>query len=444
MATALAPSPYEEHRTYVLAVLRRRCGWLDRSEQEGLLHDAYVVLLEKQRDGVIDLDAMRPPQVRAYLTQTALNKALDEGKRAGRKRSVALDDNAMELPDEQPEADELLARTFDEARMREIVAELPERQQLIVKLRFFLGHSPAEVQRYLGVTERAYRRDLERAMSLLAERYDLVRSGTFCQSRRSLILGYVSGISGPTRASHARRHLATCPSCAHWAGELREAARAAGALVPLPLASVVADERWQRLRSLGHGLGTLRDRFADLVGGARDHVTQLVVRADPDSLSRLSGMRPGAVTALVAGCLSLGSTATYCALSGLPHPISALIGVSQPHHAHRAAARTSASAAAGSSATLPASAPLPTAAKHPAAPTSTPTRPLTQHQRAVQRQRQTAPEFGVEGGGTSAPSPAPTAPSPSASTASSSSTPASASGGSSGASSGTWGSEFGP
>jgi RNA polymerase sigma factor (sigma-70 family) len=212
-------TPYEEHREYVLAVLARRCNWLDPSDREALLHDAYTVLLEKQRDQKLDPAAMRPLQVRAYLTQTALNKAMDEGKRAGRRRSVSLDDEAVgvEPMDPQGALDESLVSRFDDAWVREIVAELPTRQQTVVKLRFFFDRSPQEIQQYLGVTERVYRRDLERAARHIARRYELVRDGAFCESRRSLILAYVRGVAGPNRTREARRHLDNCPGCASWA-----------------------------------------------------------------------------------------------------------------------------------------------------------------------------------------------------------------------------------
>jgi RNA polymerase sigma factor (sigma-70 family) len=222
MVTVIPTStPYEEHREYVLAVLARRCGWLDPSDREALLHDAYAVLLEKQRDHKLDLPAMRPPQMRAYLTQTALNKAMDEGKRAGRRRSVSLDDEAVGVDPTDPRGplDETVASRFDDARVREIVAELPARQQTVVKLRFYLDRSPQEIQQYLGVTERVYRRDLERAARHIAHRYELVRAGVFCETRRSLILAYVTGVAGPNRTREARRHLDSCPGCANWAAE---------------------------------------------------------------------------------------------------------------------------------------------------------------------------------------------------------------------------------
>jgi RNA polymerase sigma factor (sigma-70 family) len=211
-------TPYEQFRDYVLAVLSRRCGWLDPSDREALLHDAYAVFLEKQRDGLLDTRSMLPAQVRAYLTQTALNKAMDEGKRAGRRRSVSLDNEDLGIDPVDPERDldDRVASSFDVARIREIVAELPERQQMIIKLRFFFERTPDETQHYLGVTERVYRRELERASRHIAQRVELVRSGTFCESRHSLLLAYVTGIAGPHRIAEARRHVATCPGCASW------------------------------------------------------------------------------------------------------------------------------------------------------------------------------------------------------------------------------------
>lgn len=215
---------YEQHRDYVLAVLGRRCGWLDPSDREALLHDAYAVYLEKQNSGRLDAERMCSRQIRAYLTQTALNKAMDEGKRANRRRLTSLDDPGLGLDPVDPgrELDDRLAARFDEARVREIVAELPERQQLVIKLRFFFDRTPQEIQRYLGITERVYRRELERASRRLAEHFEMLREGKFCESRRSLILAYLTGIAGPNRTLGARRHLKSCPACASWAADLRE------------------------------------------------------------------------------------------------------------------------------------------------------------------------------------------------------------------------------
>src|SRR5262249_42428295 len=139
-----------------------------------------------------------------------------------------------------------------------------ERQQVIVKLRFFFDRTPEEIQRYLGVTERVYRRELERAMRQVAERFELVRNGRFCESRRSLILAYVAGIAGPNRMVEARRHLADCPGCARWAMQMRERTRDLAAALPLPAVVARPDSG-----------GGLRHRLLEVVVGAKQHAASV-------------------------------------------------------------------------------------------------------------------------------------------------------------------------
>lgn len=406
-----AATPYEQHRDYVLAVLGRRCRWLEEDEREAMLHEAYAVFLQKQRDGVLDADAMRPQQVRAYLTQTAINKAMDDGSRARRTRSVALEEaGGLEVPDQRPEVVERLERSYDADRVREIVDELPARQQAVVKLRFFLDLTPTEIQQYLGITERVYRREVERALRALSDHVDLVRRGTSCDQRRSLILAYVAGIAGPHRVQVARRHLATCPGCAAWAGRLRGTAHHAGAVIPLPVAGEVAgsDDRWWA--GLGHAFGQLRD-----------HVLGLAARTDPATSSVLGAARPGAVAAVVAGCLTVGGT-TYCAVDGVP----GLLRHSPPTHT-----RTQERAAAPRTATTTARRPEPTVTtKTVAAVATRPTKTTPKRHRAAstastsaskgstasarRTEVETASEFGIEASGTTTRTPATSAPQASA------------------------------
>ena len=162
-------SLYEEHRAYVLAVLARRCGWLGADEHEAIFHDAYAVMLEKACDGRLELAEMHANQVRAYLTRTAIHKALDEGKRAERSRTEPI----AELDPAEPE---LGPRADDAAAVRALVDELPRPCRAVIKLRFFLGRTPDEVQAILGLTPRAYRRELERGRRYVYERFERDRS----------------------------------------------------------------------------------------------------------------------------------------------------------------------------------------------------------------------------------------------------------------------------
>ncbi|MBS1679771.1 MAG: sigma-70 family RNA polymerase sigma factor [Actinobacteria bacterium] len=314
---------YEEHRDYVLAVLRRRCGWLATDEREALFHDAYAVLLEKERDGELDPSTMHGNQVRAYLTQTALFKALDEGKRAERNRSAPLEDAGAFEEDASRPLEDSVSAELEGARVREIVAELPRRRQAIVKLRFFFERTPDEIQDLLGVSSRVYRRELERAVKQIADRYELVREGTFCDSKRSLLLAFVAGLAGPGRAREARAHLETCPACASWTMEMRATTRRAAAFLPLPALTGLGS----RSARFGDALGWARDHLSSLLTGAKQNAAALAGRVDTGAGGYLAGTRPGAVVATVIGCAAIGGGA-YCAVDGVPRGlIDALPGV---------------------------------------------------------------------------------------------------------------------
>lgn len=163
---------YQEHRRYVLSVLSRRCRWLEPSRREDLLHDAFVVLLEKHQNGVLQIDLMPPGQVRAYLTQTALHKALDERKRASRRRSVSLDaEEQGELSSTEATIEERVIARDDARRLSDAVADLPERRRRVVKLRYYLGYGPQQVQRQLGVSRDVYRHELERGTRAVVQAF---------------------------------------------------------------------------------------------------------------------------------------------------------------------------------------------------------------------------------------------------------------------------------
>ncbi len=309
----------------MLAVLARRCGWLDPSDREALFHDAYALVLEKEQQGQLDLEQMHERQVRAYLIQTSLNKALDEGKRAERRLTTALDDDAAGQPDVAERLEERVVSAMEGAPVREIVAELPARQQAIVKLRFYFERSPQEVQKLLGMTERTYRRQLERAMKKMAARYELVLSGEWCEDHRSLIIAYVGGLADAEELRLARAHLKGCPGCARMAAELRLATRRTAALLPLP-AIPFADGPLIRLAD---GANALRDVATELVHGAARHVASLFSRVDPAAVTYATTARPGALSATLAACVVLGGTTSYCVVEGVPGPLRAALGVEQ-------------------------------------------------------------------------------------------------------------------
>jgi RNA polymerase sigma factor (sigma-70 family) len=135
-----------------------------------MVQEAYATLMAKQRDGLLDTERMHPSQVRAYIARTALHKALDEGKRAWRRRVAPLD-HAEDAIDERRAPEAELDALLEAERLREILAVLSDRQQAIVKLRFYMDQTPQQIIRRLGVTERTYRRELERAKRTIRDRY---------------------------------------------------------------------------------------------------------------------------------------------------------------------------------------------------------------------------------------------------------------------------------
>jgi RNA polymerase sigma factor (sigma-70 family) len=317
-----AVTPYEEHKGYVLRVLALRCGWIEQTEREGLYHEAYAVLLDKQRRTELDVEAMTGQQVRAYLLQTALHKALDEGKRAERRLTEPLERRGLDQPDPTDQLDALSAEV-DAAAVREIVAGLPERARAIVKLRFYFDRKPREIRRLLGISARAYDKEYARAVGRIAERYELVRQGRWCESRRSVVLAYVAGIAGPRKTVEARMHLRSCPGCARMAVELREAAERAAAMMPLPDLAL----RRGPLERAADAMGPVREGLVDLGAAAKQQLATLAGRA-PDP-TPLAGARPGAATAVIAGCLAFSGGATYCAVEGIPDPLRASFGAEQ-------------------------------------------------------------------------------------------------------------------
>jgi RNA polymerase sigma factor (sigma-70 family) len=351
-ARATTATGYIGHRQHVLGILGRRCPWLDEGDRENVFHDAYAIMLEKERDGTLDTAGMHPAQVSAYLVQTALHRALDEGRRAWRRRSVPLDvDEDAYADNDAAPLEDLVKDEGDRARIAEIVAELPERQQAIIKLRFFFDRAPAEIQRFLGLTERVYRRELERAMNHIGDRFSLVLRGDFCESRRSVILAYVAGIAGPTRALDARRHLATCRGCAQWAGELRTAAEGLAAVLPLPPMTRLFEPHiglWER------GMAALHDAKQTLLGWALRDGTTAVAPA--------GGARPGAVAAVVAVAIAGGGS--VIAVPATREAVKDAISRDDPREPRRVAATAT---------PRPVMTVAPTATPPPAAPAATPT-----------------------------------------------------------------------
>lgn len=156
----IVPLVYEQLRAIAHRQLTRRPqgGTL---ETTGLVHEAYLKVVDQARVGVQDRAhflALASLAMRHVLVDRA--KARRRLKRGGDGRRITLDEDGIAVED-QPEA--LLQ--LDEALGR--LAEIEPRLARVVECRFFGGLTEEEVAEALGVTVRTVQRDWAKARMLL-------------------------------------------------------------------------------------------------------------------------------------------------------------------------------------------------------------------------------------------------------------------------------------
>lgn len=156
----LVPHVYEQLR----AIAHRQLGQRPNGgtlETTGLVHEAYLRVVEQSRVGVHDRAhflALSSLAMRHVLVDRA--RAQRRLKRGGECRRITLDGDRIAV-DDQPEA--LLQ--LDEALTR--LAELQPRLARVVECRFFGGLTEEEIAEALGVTVRTVERDWAKARMLL-------------------------------------------------------------------------------------------------------------------------------------------------------------------------------------------------------------------------------------------------------------------------------------
>jgi DNA-directed RNA polymerase specialized sigma24 family protein len=199
--------------------------------------------------------------------------------------------------------------------VEEVAAGLSDRRREIFAL-WAAGHKRPEIAERLGMSDRAVKKALEQIMA--AAREVLGReAGGGCAEGGSLVLRMACGLTEAGEATRARLHLEDCGRCTTFSERLnvwREKA-----VVVLPPVGLEATNPGVVERTVG--------RIADAAGSVRrqlvsggTHVREQATLsgygrgADP---TPLVGVRPGAVVAVVAGCIAIGGGATYCAHEGV-------------------------------------------------------------------------------------------------------------------------------
>jgi RNA polymerase sigma factor (sigma-70 family) len=147
-------------RTYsaVFASVYRLCG--DRELAADLTQETY----QKAWGALPKFDGRS--QLFTWLYRIAYTTFLNHVRRP--KRITSLDEpDAIEVRDERPRADEVLADEQEAARLRKVVMQLPEDLRFTVTAHFWGGLPVKEIAEIENITTVAIRKRLHKAFSLL-------------------------------------------------------------------------------------------------------------------------------------------------------------------------------------------------------------------------------------------------------------------------------------
>lgn len=125
----------------------------DRSLAEDLAQEVFLELYQS-------LDCIQSPAHLMYwLRRVTANRCIDQGRKKLRRRELALED-APEPSTPSPVADTLLLE-----RLQQSLASLPEKQRLVVIMRFQEGLGPAEIAEALDMPVNTVKSTLHRSLA---------------------------------------------------------------------------------------------------------------------------------------------------------------------------------------------------------------------------------------------------------------------------------------
>ena len=280
---------------------------------------------------------------------TWLRMATDSGvddMRDRLKREVLVDHSTAQFPAVDASLappDELLIRREERAELDAltvaILDRLAERERKVATLHCH-GLARKEIAGRLGVTPRVVKRCVEEVLA--TSRDQLTRLvGYGCPDGHELIARYAFGLAAAGDARRAQLHLMACARCGAMYEALDLWRERVAALLPVPPAVEAHAHVLERvvhagsdLFSAGHApapdrIWGLRRHVADTAAHLREQAAAISSRTvDP---TPIAGARPGAVAAVVAGCLAVGGGATYCVQQGAD-PFAVLGGLPAPSH----------------------------------------------------------------------------------------------------------------
>jgi RNA polymerase sigma-70 factor (ECF subfamily) len=125
----------------------------DRSLAEDLAQEVFLELYQS-------VDRIESPEHLTYwLRRVTANRCIDQGRKKQRRREMALEE-APEPAAHSPVADPMLLQ-----RLQQSVAGLPEKQRLVVIMRFQEGLGPAEIAEVLEMPVNTVKSTLHRSLA---------------------------------------------------------------------------------------------------------------------------------------------------------------------------------------------------------------------------------------------------------------------------------------
>ncbi len=156
---------YQRHVHTLLTFIRRYVS--TREDAEDVLLEVFLAAFENGSLAKLD-----EGEQLAWLRRVARNKCADLYRRTRYRQAVSLENVANLLYEEEDRApEELVLRSEEHALLRTRLADLPQQQQVVLRLRFGNGLRSVEIARQLNKSESAVRMLLSRALNLLRGAY---------------------------------------------------------------------------------------------------------------------------------------------------------------------------------------------------------------------------------------------------------------------------------
>jgi hypothetical protein len=268
------------------------------------------------------------------------------------KSEVLVDQAMTEFPTTDPslaQPDEVVIRREEREEIDRLALAILERlddRGRNVAVLHSNGVQRNDIAAHLGITPRVVKRDVESILT--TGRLQLAKLvGCGCPEGHKLVSRYAFGLGSQRDAHRAQLHLTACGRCAQMYERLDGWRERVAALLPLPPAVDTKTHIVERIvhsgadaLTSGHGPAgespaELKRHLASATNHLREQASSWYYRtADP---TPLAGVRPGAVAAAVAGCLAVGSGATYCVQQGTDSlTVLGGLGASAQHHREKA------------------------------------------------------------------------------------------------------------